>query len=162
MRSKTTLAIPSEYKLKWSEDWDSKVDWKKSDLKLPNELVALYALEWIRVGDTHPKKVSLREVQSDIECLKYHVSSKKYVKMITFIDNLPKNDEWTWTFSSKVSVLNIFWTIWHVKSLLFINYTCVFNYKKNNISYILSKAIIITIIYRYHREIYKTTEPILD
>ena len=57
-------------KLKWSEDWDSKGYWEKSDLTLPDELVALYALERIRVGDAHPKKVNLREVQSNIEHLK--------------------------------------------------------------------------------------------
>ena len=77
-------------KLKWSEDWDSKVDWKKSDLTLSDEVVALYALERIRVGDAHPKKVNLREVQSNIEHLKDQLSSIKYVKIKTFIDNLPK------------------------------------------------------------------------
>ena len=77
-------------KLKWSDDWDSKVDWKKSDLTLPDELVALYALEHIRVGDAHPKKVNLREVQSNLEHLKDHLSSIKYNKTENFIKKLPK------------------------------------------------------------------------
>ena len=77
------LAVSWE-KLKWSEDWDSKVNCMKSDLTLHDELVAVYALEHIRVGDAHPKNVNLREVQRGIQHLKDHLSSVEYNK------NLPK------------------------------------------------------------------------
>ena len=77
-------------RLNWSDDWDLKVNWRKSDLTLPDELVAIYALEHIRVGDAHPKKLNLREVQSNLEHLKDHLSSTKYDKIENFIKNLPR------------------------------------------------------------------------
>ena len=76
--------------LKWSDDWDSKVDWKKRDPTLPDELVAIYALKDIRVDYAHPKKVDLRDVQSNLEHLKDRLSSIKYNKIETFIKNLPR------------------------------------------------------------------------
>ena len=76
--------------LNWSDDWDSKEYWRKSDLTLPDELIALYALEHIRVVDAHPKKVNLREVQSNLEQLKDHLTPMKYKKSENFIKNLPK------------------------------------------------------------------------
>ena len=70
-------------KLKWSEDWDSKIDWKESDLTLPNELVAVYSLEHIRVGDAHPKNVNLKGNRNGFHILiklKDLVVTYKYVK----------------------------------------------------------------------------------